>query len=59
MLMRSKFKRGEGKLAIYNPEIGSRRFTRRGEMEHEEFMSKADKEFQRIFLEMKNVVKEL
>jgi hypothetical protein len=32
MLTRSKSKRGEGKLASYNPEIGSRRFTRREEM---------------------------
>jgi hypothetical protein len=59
MLTRSKSKRGEGKLASYNPEIGSRGFTRRGEMEHEEFMSEIDKEFRRMFLEMKNMVKEL
>jgi len=54
-----QIKQGEGKLVIYNPEIGSRGFTRRGEIEHGEFMSKIDKEFQIIFLEMKNMVKEL
>jgi hypothetical protein len=50
MLTRSKSKRGEGKLASYNPEIGSRSFTRRKEMEHEDVLSEADKEFQKCSL---------
>jgi hypothetical protein len=32
MLTRFKSKRGEGKIASYNPEIGSRSFTQRGKM---------------------------
>jgi hypothetical protein len=59
MLTRSKSKRGEGKFAIYNPQIGSRRFTQKKEMEHEDVLFEADKEFRSIFLELTNMVKEL
>jgi hypothetical protein len=59
MLMRSKSKRGEGKLEEFNPEIGSRSLFRRKEMEHEDVLSEDDKEFRKMFLEMTTMVKEL
>jgi len=59
MLTRSNFKQGEGKIASYNPEIGSRNFTRRKEMEHEDVLSEDDKDFRKMFHKMTTMVKEL
>jgi hypothetical protein len=61
MLTRSKSKRGEGKLASYNPEIGSRSFTRRGEMDSPRRLGPYDSEddFFEAFNLMKAMVEEM
>jgi hypothetical protein len=61
MLTRSKFKRGEGKLASYNPEIGSRSFTRRGEMVSPRMLGpyESEDDFLEPFHLMKAMVQEM
>jgi hypothetical protein len=61
MLTRSRIKKGEGKLEVYNPKIGSRRSTQRGEMatprKTNPFNSEED--FFEAFSLMKEMVEEL
>jgi hypothetical protein len=61
MLTRDKHKRGEDKLESYNPEIGSRRFTRREGVASPRkivpYESKDD--FLNAFNQMKTMVEEI
>jgi hypothetical protein len=61
MLTGSKYKQGEGKLASYNTEIGSRSFTRRGEMASTRRLGPYDSEddFFKAFNLMKAMVEEI
>jgi hypothetical protein len=61
MLTRDKHKRGEGKLESYNPEIGSRSFTRREEMASPRKIGpyESEDDFFNAFNQMKAMVEEL
>jgi hypothetical protein len=61
MPTRSKSKRGEGKLASYNPEIGSRSFTRRREMNSPRKLGpyESEDDFFEVFNLMKSMVEEM
>jgi hypothetical protein len=59
MITREKLSRGEGELVEGDPEIGSRKRTSQSEKMASEGLSQSEREFQKAFLAMSEIVKVL